>query len=178
MFQTAAGVTIPFPEKLSEQYQLDGDTITLNLSFEKLDDFVHSFYAELNAPLFLAVHPDAESEEVWYLDGMTKKQLAMILDGYGELLYQDGLSAFAIGSLQTEEEIFVQKYKVISIYSTNIQRFVPLLEQFGVSHTDKLLTAWDTFSEEHPGEAQRLQIAGQTIPDMITDLQKIGMYKG
>ena len=62
---------------------------------------MHSFYAELDEPLFLAIHPDAESDEVWYLDGMTKKQLTMILDGYGELLYQDGLSAFAIGSLTT-----------------------------------------------------------------------------
>lgn len=26
MFQTAAGVTVPFPEKLSEQYELDGNT--------------------------------------------------------------------------------------------------------------------------------------------------------
>ena len=117
MFQTAAGVTVPFPEKLSEQYELDGNTITANLSFEKLSDFVHSFYAELDEPLFLAIHPDAESDEVWYLDGMTKKQLTMILDGYGELLYQDGLSAFAIGSLTTEEELFVQKYKILSIYS-------------------------------------------------------------
>lgn len=48
MFQTAAGVTVPFPEKLSEQYELDGSTITANLSFEKLSDFVHSFYAELD----------------------------------------------------------------------------------------------------------------------------------
>ena len=40
MFQTAAGVTVPFPEKLSEQYELDGNTITANLSFEKLSDFV------------------------------------------------------------------------------------------------------------------------------------------
>ena len=31
MFQTAAGVRIPFPEKLSEQYQQDGDTLTLQL---------------------------------------------------------------------------------------------------------------------------------------------------
>ena len=38
MFQTAAGVTVPFPEKLSEQYELDGNTITANLSFEKLSD--------------------------------------------------------------------------------------------------------------------------------------------
>ena len=101
MFQTAAGVRIPFPEKLSEQYEQDGDTLLCNLSFEKLADFVRAFYAELDGPLFLAIHPDAENDEVWYLDNMTKKQLTMILDGYGELLYQDGLSAFAIGSLAT-----------------------------------------------------------------------------
>ena len=59
MFQTAAGVRIPFPEKLSEQYQQDGDTLTSNLSFEKLADFVRAFYAELDEPLFLAIHPDA-----------------------------------------------------------------------------------------------------------------------
>ena len=110
---------------------------------------------------------------------MSKKPVVlMILDGYGELLYQDGLSAFAIGSLATEEELFVQKYKVLSIYSPRIGRFAKLLERFGVTRTDRLVTAWDTFSKEHPGEAQRLEIAGQTVPDMIKELQKIGMYKG
>ena len=203
MFQSAAVVTVPFPEKLSEQYELDGSTITANLSFEKLSDFVHSFYAELDGstitanlsfeklsdfvhsfyaeldePLFLAIHPDAESDEVWYLDGMTKKQLTMILDGYGELLYQDGLSAFAIGSLTTEEELFVQKYKVLSIYSETAKRFVPLLKKYGMEPTGHLVTAWDTFSEEKPGAAERLEIAGQTVPDMIKELCKIGMYKG
>ena len=178
MFQTAAGVTVPYPEKLSEQYLRDGNTITANLSFEKLSDFVHSFYAELDEPLFLAIHPDAESDEVWYLDGMTKKQLTMILDGYGELLCQDGLSAFAIGSLTTEEELFVQKYKVLSIYSETVERFEPLLRQFDVEKTPNLVTAWDTFSEAHPGSAERLEVSGQTIPDMIRELCRIGMYKG
>lgn len=178
MFQTAAGVRIPFPEQLSEQYQQEGDNLTANLSFEKLPDFVRSFYAELQEPLFLAIHPDAEKDEVWYLDNMTKKQLTMILDGYGELLYQDGLSAFAIGSLATEEELFVQKYKVLSIYSPKPARLIKLLERYGVSRTDHLVTAWDTFSQEHPGEARRLEVAGQTVPDAIKELQKIGMYKG
>ena len=69
---------------------------------------------------------------------MTKKQLTMILDGYGELLYQDGLSAFAIGSLTTEEELFVQKYKVLSIYSETAKRFVPLLKSTAWSRPDIL----------------------------------------
>ena len=29
-----------------------------------------------------------------------------------------------------------------------------------------------------PGAAERLEIAGQTVPDMIKELCKIGMYKG
>lgn len=178
MFQTAAGVTVPFPDQLREQYQIDGNNLTCNLSFEKLSDFIHSYYASLTEPLFLAIHPDAEQEEVWYLDGMTKKQLTMILDGYGELLLQDGLSAFAIGSLATEDELFVQKYKVLSIYSPRPARAEKLLARFEVPRTDKIVTAWDTFSEQHPGSAQRLEIAGMTVPDVITDLQKIGMYKG
>lgn len=178
MFQTAAGVTVPFPEQIKEQYRLDEDSLTLNLSFEKLADFIRAFYAALDEPLFLAVHPDAEADEVWYLDGMTQAQLSMLLDGYGELLYQDGLSSFAIGSLTTSEEIFVQKYKVISVYSPDIKRFLPLLSRFGVARTNALTTVWDTFSTEHPGVAQRLVVDDMTIPDMIREMQKIGMYKG
>lgn len=178
MFQTAAGVTIPFPDKLCEQYQLDGTTAICNVSFEKLPDLIRTFYAGLAEPLFLAIHPDAEQDEVWYLDNMTKKQLTTILDGYGELLLQDGLSSFAIGSLATEEELFVQKYKVLSLYSPDPSRLETLLERFEIPRTDTILTAWDTFSEQHPGMAQRLEIAGMTVPDMIADLQKIGMYQG
>ena len=107
-----------------------------------------------------------------------KPVVLMILDGYGELLCQDGLSAFAIGSLTTEEELFVQKYKVLSIYSETVERFEPLLRQFDVEKTPHLVTAWDTFSEAHPGSAERLEVAGQTVPDMIRELCKIGMYKG
>ena len=176
MFQTAAGVTVPYPEKLNEQYLRDGNTITANLSFEKLSDFIHAFYAELDEPLFLAVHPDAEADEVWYLDGMTKKQLTMILDGYGELLCCDGLVMFAIGSLTTRGGAFRAEWCLI--YSETVERFEPLLRQFDVEKTPNLVTAWDTFSEAHPGSAERLEVAGQTIPDMIRELCRIGMYKG
>lgn len=178
MFQTAAGVAIPFPEQIEEGYQIHGDTLTINLSYEKLSAFLEAFYNLLPEPLFLAVHPDAEDEQtVYYLDGMTRRQLSMILDGYGELLYQDGLSSFAVASHESEEELFVQKYKVLSLYSPDLPRFFPLLKQFDLPRTEQLRTVWDTFSEEHPGEARRLEIAGQTVPDMIRELQKIGMYQ-
>lgn len=178
MFQTAAGIRIPFPEKIFEEYMLSEDRITLNISFENLSEFVQSFYSELSEPLFLAIHPDADDfDTVYYLDQMPKKYLQMILDGYGELLYHDGLSSFAIASHETGEEIFIQKYKVVSIYSPNIKRFLPLLERFGISKTSNLVTPWDTFTQQNPGEATALQIGGKTIADMVEDLKQIGMYQ-
>lgn len=177
MFQLAEGVSVPDPARLREQYVQEGDTLTLNLSFEKLPVFLADGIRMLEEPLFLAIHPDTESAETWYLDNMTHAQLETVLDGFGELLYQDGMSAFAIGSLQTDEEIFVQKYKIISLYSPKIARFLPLLTRYGVSATTRLVTAWDTFTEATPGEARRLEIAGMTVPDLIDELCKIGMYK-
>lgn len=176
MIETAVGITLPFPEQISEGYELSGNTLTANIDFSKLPAFVEAFYALLPAPLFLAVHPMADGDEVYYLDGMTHKQLDMILRGYGELLYQDGLSAFAIASHESQEEIYIQKYKIISIYSPQIDRFLPLFRQNGIPKVSHLTTAWDTFSEENPGTAERLEIRGETVEDMIHELAKIGMY--
>jgi hypothetical protein len=37
MFQTAPGVTIPFPDKILEEYQIfEGESICANVSYEKL----------------------------------------------------------------------------------------------------------------------------------------------
>ena len=44
MFQTAPGVTIPFPEKIQEQFQVyEGQLIRANISFEKLRPILTEF---------------------------------------------------------------------------------------------------------------------------------------
>ena len=48
MFQTAPGVTIPFPEKIQEQFQVyEGQSIRANISFEKLKSLLTEFYQSL-----------------------------------------------------------------------------------------------------------------------------------
>ena len=179
MFQTAAGVTVPFPELLHEQFCREGDRITLNLSYEKLNACVADFYKLLDAPLFLALHvpADEQNDRLYYLDGIAKPQLRTLWQMYGELLCQDGVSSFAIASHRTGEELFVQKYKVLTLYSPKIERFLPLLQKYGVSETDALVTAWDTFSEEHPGSLRMVDVEGDTVLDAVEQLRQIGLYE-
>lgn len=191
MFQTAPGVTIPFPEKIAEEYQiLNEGAICANISYEKLSAFVADFYQALPEPLFfvmqLALSIDEENkmgfeeirhQEVLYLDGQTLSQIDAIMNSYGQLLLSDGMSQFAIASHQSKDEIFIQKYKVVSIYSKSIEKHAPLLEKYKLRKTDALITAWDTFTHDHPGECRRICIEGMDAYDVADILKTRGMYR-
>ena len=191
MFRTAPGVTIPFPDKILEEYQIfQGESICANVSYEKLTSLVTNFYRALSEPLFfvmqLPLSIDEENQmgfkeilhqEVLYLDGQTQSQINTIMSSYGQLLLSDGLSQFAIASHKSHEEIFIQKYKVVSIYSEMPEKFADLLTKYGLHKTDHLITAWDTFSQDYPGECRRICLEGLDAFNVADILKKQGMYR-
>lgn len=192
MFNTASGVTIPFPERIEEKYTLRGNSISINISFEKLKSLIEDFVIELCEPLFLFIHlpliEDEEKElrnndtvpfhsEVLYLDGQTKKQIGEIMEQYGTVLLNDGISQFGIASHKTEDEIFIQKYKLVSIYSKDVSRYSILMDKYGIVYTESLITAWETFSREHPGECSKVTIDKVDVYSIVELLKEKGMYR-
>jgi hypothetical protein len=191
MFQTAPGVTIPFPEKIQEQFQVyEGQSIRANISFEKLKSLLTEFYQSLPEPLFFVLqlplsiqeerqlgHDKILHQEVCYLDGQTRDQMDSILNTYGQILLEDGMSQFAIASHVNHEEIFIQKYKLTDLYSPSPRRFIPLLQRYGLTETDRLFTVWDTFSQETPGECRRISIQGLDAYAIAERLKEKGMYR-
>lgn len=94
------------------------------------------------------------------------------MDEYGELLLHDGLSQFAVASQVTHDELFIQKYKVIALLSKAPTNYVDFLKSYGLVQTDKLVTAWQTFTRETPSEARRENIDGLDIFDVYERLKK------
>ena len=191
MFQTASGVTIPFPEKIREEFQVFDNSILLNMSFEKITSFVDEFINQLSEPLFFVLElPLSEQEEIelrkddtypfhkkiCYLDEQSKLQIKEILSNYGELLLNDGISQFAIYSHSSRDGIYIQKYKIISIFSRTPENYIEILEKSSIHQTDNLLTVWDTFSHDAPGEARRVEVNGVDIFSLYDELVKLGMY--
>lgn len=191
MFQTAPGISIPFGEKIREQFQVyDNQLVRANISFEKLKPLVMEFYRNLPKLLFfvlqlpLTIQEERRDgtdttlhQEVCYLDGQAREQIYAILNSYGEILLPDGLSQFAIASHTSHEEIFIQRYKLMDLYSATPRRFVPLLQRYGVTETDHLLTVWDTFSPETPGQCRLISIEEQDVYKIAEQLKKKGMYR-
>lgn len=191
MFQTAPGVTIPFPDKIQEQFQVyEGKSIYANISFEKLRPILTEFYHNLPEPLFfvlqlpLLMHEERKMgdsntfhQEVCYLDGQTKSHIDDIMEKYGQILLEDGMSQFAVASHVNNEEMFIQKYKLTAFYSSSPRRFIPFLQRYGLTETDNLITVWNTFSQETPGECRRVSINGFDVYDVAEQLKKQGMYR-
>jgi len=190
--QLAAGITLPFPEKIREEFQVYEHCIRFHISFEKIGAMLDEFLAQLQEPLFVVLQlPLSRQEEealrmegaetlhqkVCYLDGQTKGQVQEILRQHGELLLNDGISQFGIASHATHDEMFIQKYKLIDIYCGNPQAYYEFLKKYGLVRTDKLLTAWDTFSRKTPGEARSIQINGIRVYEVYDELVKQGMYE-
>ena len=173
MFQTAPGMTIPFPEKIQE-----------------LKFLLTEFYQSLPEPLFFVLqlplsiqeerqlgYDKISHQEICYLDGQTRNQIDSILNSYGEILLEDGISQFAIASHVNHEEIFIQKYKLTDLYSLSPRHFIPLLPRYGITETDHLFTVWDTFSQETPGECRRISMKGLDVYDIAERLKEQGMYR-
>lgn len=191
MYQTASGVTIPFPEKMKEEFQVFEHSVRFNLSFEKILPMLDEFLDGLEEPLFIVLQlPLTQQEEVGlrkdktdtlhqkvcYLDGQSKEQVEAILQQYGDLLLNDGMSQFAIASHATHDEMFIQKYKLIDIYCNAPSNYYHFLKKYSLTQTDKLVTAWDTFSHETPGEVRRIEMNGIHVFDVYDELVKLGMY--
>ena len=192
MFQTAPGCSIPHLNQIREEYEVrERHSLLANVSFPNLAPLVTEFYRSLPEPLFFVMHlplsqqeerqlcypPDRHYQEVLYLDHQTRAQIDAIMDSYGPLLLADGISQFAIASHTSNQEIFVQKFKIVSIFAPQPRDFIPLVERYGLRQVPRVTTAWDTISRSSAAECTRISYEGMDAYMVAEALKKQGMYR-
>ena len=68
------------------------------------------------------------------------------------------------------------KYNVITIFSQTPENYIKLLEKNELKRVDKLVTAWDTFTQDNPGKSERITTDGKDIFDIPEMFADWGMY--
>ncbi|MBO5333495.1 MAG: hypothetical protein J6B37_05195 [Clostridia bacterium] len=187
MLKFRKGCTVPFPEKIHEEYEINDNCIIANIDADKIEDLLLDFIKLHNEPLFFILEIPSKLEDenivkpcwveglhkdVYYIDGCTQEQALVIVEKIGDLLINDGLSSFGFGCHFSHDEIMVGKYNIITIYSKNTDSYNVLLEKNELKRVNNLVTAWDTFTHDTPGEAKRIETNGKNvfdIPEMFAD---------
>lgn len=113
---------------------------------------------------------------VYYIDGCLQEECLVLLERYGELLINDGMNRFGFGCHESQDEIMLDKYNVVTIYSQQLSNYNEFFEAHGIEKVESLITAWDTFSDETPGQAERCDYEGKSVYDLPEELKDWGMY--
>ncbi len=200
MLQMIKGAHVPAAEQLKECYLLEEHRITANVDADKILPIMEEFLARNeNIPLFFfietpcnisdetvvgetedsAVLINERHKDIWYLDGIPAQTVRQILAQASDILVHDGLSAFGIGN-PVGEEIGKYKYNIVQVFcrEEHAKKYAPIFEEQGIHKTRNLITAWETFTRDAPGEcSQYANESGLSIYDVIDWLKKHGMYR-
>lgn len=193
MFKFAKGYTLKDMSGLEEGYAEyeEYSTIEANVSVEKIKDVLQHFIALHEEKLFLILslpvtrereNPSPEGtvtathSDVYYLDGCSQAECLYLLEEYGELLINDGMSHFGFGGHESGDEIIVDKYNIVGVHSKNLSLFDGFFEAHGIEKKEPFITAWELISEKNPGISEKITIDGKTVYDLPDLLKDHGLY--
>jgi len=190
MLKLRPGSEVPFPELLEEEYELLAaeNLIVANVGADKLSDMLQRFIMlhKDDSLFFILELPEKDDKapvrkpgtDVYYMDALSREEALTFLMRTEKLLLADGMSQFGFGAGKSGEEIFVRKYNVVTVFSPDAVRYEAFMESFGIKKAAHLVTAGDTFSEEHPGVSHLVTVDGKTVYDIPEDFMEWGMYLG
>jgi hypothetical protein len=196
-FSTVRGVHIPQVAILKEGYDIklrdeNAFTIRANVSAEKIDALFRSSVTRLPEPIFLILESpcnqvreielrkrptDPFHRDVYFMEDPDLNKLLKAYEKFQELLIHDGYINFGIKSRKTNDEVFVSAYKIFNFFGQMPNRFEDVLAEFTIPKTEHLITAWNTFTKDMPGQKRRIEINGEDIYGMIEELiRKHGLF--
>lgn len=192
MLNLVKGHQVSLVENLFESFtKLTEHHLMANVHAEKILEVFQHFIVIHDEPLFfileLPVSIDREKviakniikeshKDVYYIDGCSREECLALLIRYGDLLVNDGLSKFGFGGHKSHDEIMLDSYNVVTIYSKELSKFNDFFEPHNIQFVEELVTAWKTFSKTTPVISEIYESNGKTVYDLPTELAEWGIY--
>ena len=192
MLNLVKGHQVSLVENLFESFtKLTEHHLMANVHAEKILEVFQHFIVIHDEPLFfileLPVSIDREKviakniikeshKDVYYIDGCSREECLALLIRYGDLLVNDGLSKFGFGGHKSHDEIMLDSYNVVTIYSKELSKFNDFFEPHNIQFVEELVTAWKTFSKTSPGISEIYESNRKTVYDLPEELAEWGIY--
>ena len=192
MLNLVKGHRVSLVENLFESFtKLTEHYLMANVHAEKILEAFQHFIAIHDEPLFfileLPVSIDREKviakniinelhKDVYYIDNCSREECLVLLIRYGDLLVNDGLSKFGFGGHKSHDEIMLDSYNVVTIYSKELSKFNDFFEPHNIQFVEELVTTSETFSETSPGISEIYESNGKTVYDLPEELAEWGIY--
>ena len=185
MLNMVKGCRINDPTILFEGYEQTEFGFAANVDADKIQCIFEGFVKLHNERCFVILEiPTNVNEEsagsfhkdVFYLDGLTPEQALAFLNAYGQWVVHDGISTFGIGIHSDGNEMLLDKYNVVTVYTKNAEKYQGFFEKYEINQVSCLMTAWDYFTEDMPGDSFVYTYKNLNIYDLVEHLKQYGLY--
>ncbi len=181
-FVLCQGVSVDGADKLASYIVKEKDGFTGSLSAELIAGAVEAFLKSVPEPVFffLELPEDVDDYAVYYLDNCTREVAFAVMERFGELLVQDGVSRFGFGSNKTGDELYIKDYQEFMLYTENPGLYEKALEKLGAEFVDDRAEAvfpGDLISKKNEGTLTVVELNGETVFDIPEALEEAGMYR-
>ena len=181
------GCKVPFPDQVNEAYAYSAPNYRANVDADKLKELLRRFILVQEDELFFILEmPTSRQDELKLGNGKietlhkdiygvgfcTAERALALLDMLAEILINDGMCAFGFGCHETHDEIMVGKYNVVWLHARSGKAYDSLFSELEIPQVSELVTAWDTFTRDHPGQTERVDTNGKSIydiPELLRD---------
>jgi len=177
---------------LNMEYTVTEEGITANIDSDLILDiclrFLHInkdkslyFYLETSdeqkREIDVSSDSTARNASVSYrIDFDSFEKASGVLFYFSDLIARDGICRFKFGT-QDGDEIESGKYNIVKITSDDIEKYEKIFTLNEIPKVEKLTTAYDTFSKEHPGVSKRMTYKGMTVLDIPDALKAYGLIE-
>lgn len=191
MLNMIKGCRIHDPSMLFEGYEQTEFGFVANVNADKIQSLLESFVLLHNEPCFVIIEVPTNGnveatlttdsihtlhKDIYYLDGLSPERAIEFLHVFGEWLIHDGLSSFGFGLHSGWNEIVSGKYNVITVYTKTPQMYRNYFQLHNIDRVPNLKTAWDFFTQDHPGDSFLYEHKGNDIYDIVEHLKQYGLY--
>lgn len=177
-FRLIPGISIPDTSRIKREYKISRGRIYFTISAQDYQGFFSSCVKKLEEPVFFFVEiPDDNGEyRLYYLDNCTEPVAQAILKRYSGILFGDGVIKYGFGSHAVDDEIYMQEYQTVSIYSKDLAKYEEVLASLGYVKSKDCVLSWDVIDKDNVGECINVEADDESYIDMINNLIDVGMY--
>lgn len=108
---------------------------------------------------------------VYYSGALDRESAIGLMRRYREILLNSGLITFGFFCNETESQIAIDEYEVVTIVGLDLEVADWIFALSDIPKS-KPVTAWDTISEKTPGKNFKVEVDGKTIDDYLPQMKK------
>lgn len=191
-FKIIEGLNVSNIDGVKSSYtKINDSEISCVISAEKIKSIISKAVKVIKKPYFFLEIPCTETQEAelsqkgdcglhmqLYNLEVTYDVAEAILERYGDLLINDGVTNFGFCSLETETEIYVMPFQNIMLYNQNdTQEFEKILKEENITKnkTEQHITIDSLLSKDNPADRVLVELDGETVFDMLENLKEAGL---